>query len=106
MLAAPEQLKFLATVDYRLANALSLGLARRDQPSTVIHSAGWLLNAKGVAQQALTESPRLDRDADNPTQGRRGHPPAPSGQAIPRRSWPWRRRRPARKQNGFANWMN
>jgi CHAT domain-containing protein/Tfp pilus assembly protein PilF len=70
ILAAPEQLKFLATVEDRLGNALSLGLARRDDPDTLRRSAAWLLNAKGVAQQALTERALLERDATDPARRR------------------------------------
>jgi len=66
VLAAPEQLKHLATVGDNLANALSLGLARRDDPATRLRSAAWLLNAKGVAQQALAERALLEHDATDP----------------------------------------
>jgi len=66
VLAAPEQLKFLAMVEQSFANALSLALARRDDPATLLRSAGWVLNAKGVAQQALTERALLERDATDP----------------------------------------
>jgi tetratricopeptide (TPR) repeat protein len=62
-LGAAEQLQFLATVEYYLANALSLALARRDDPATPALSAAWLLNAKGIAQEALTERALLERDA-------------------------------------------
>jgi CHAT domain-containing protein/tetratricopeptide (TPR) repeat protein len=67
VLAPPEQLKFLTAGDHRLANALSLGLARRSDPGTLCRSATWLLNAKAVAQQALTDRVLLERDASDPT---------------------------------------
>jgi len=66
ILAAPEQMKFLATVEDNLGNALSLALARREDPETLVRSAAWLLNTKGVAQQALTERALLERDATDP----------------------------------------
>jgi CHAT domain-containing protein/Tfp pilus assembly protein PilF len=69
ILAAPEQLKFLALHDHSLSNALSLGLARRGDSATVLRSAAWLLNAKGMAQQALSQRTLLERDAVDP--GRR-----------------------------------
>jgi CHAT domain-containing protein/tetratricopeptide (TPR) repeat protein len=70
ILAAAEQLKFLETLDNKRANALSLGLVRRDQQAIRLMSAAWLLNAKGVAQETLTQRALLERDAIDPA--RRG----------------------------------
>jgi CHAT domain-containing protein/tetratricopeptide (TPR) repeat protein len=62
-LSEPEQLDFLARQDrVYLEQALSIGLARPDDPATVEKSAGWVLNGKVVAQQALAERALLARD--------------------------------------------
>jgi CHAT domain-containing protein/tetratricopeptide (TPR) repeat protein len=66
VLGASGQLQFLATLETCRANALSLALLRRDDPAMSRRSAAWLLNAKGVAQQALTERALLERDATDP----------------------------------------
>ena len=55
-LAEAEQLAFLKANDERfLHGALSLALARRDDPDAVGRSAGWVLNGKAVAQEALAQ---------------------------------------------------
>jgi tetratricopeptide (TPR) repeat protein len=56
LLAESEQLAFLRTqYDPAFHQALSLGLARRDDPALAALSAGWVLNGKGVGQRALIE---------------------------------------------------
>jgi CHAT domain-containing protein/tetratricopeptide (TPR) repeat protein len=70
VLAAAEQLKFLEKLDYSRTNGLSLGLVRREQQAIGLMSAAWLLNAKGVAQETLTQRALLERDAIDPA--RRG----------------------------------
>ena len=55
-LAEAEQLAFLKATDERnLQVALSLALVRRDDPEAVGRSAGWVLNGKAVAQEALAQ---------------------------------------------------
>ena len=55
-LAEAEQLAFLkANDESQLHMALSLALARRDDPDAVGRSAGWVLNGKAVAQEALAQ---------------------------------------------------
>src|SRR5262249_28135360 len=46
--------------------ALALGLARPDDDSLATLSAGWLLNGKGLSQQALAERALLARDSADP----------------------------------------
>jgi CHAT domain-containing protein/Tfp pilus assembly protein PilF len=66
-LAESEQLTFLhEKVEGAWHLALSLGLARTDDDSLVTHSAGWLLNGKGLSQQALAERALLARDSTDP----------------------------------------
>src|SRR5438128_1510224 len=61
-LSEQEQLTFLtATVEGNLHDALSLALARPDDRAMAERSAGWVLNSKGVAQQALTQRALLAR---------------------------------------------
>ena len=55
-LAEAEQLTFLkANDESELHMALSLALARRDDPEAVARSTGWVLNGKAVAQEALAQ---------------------------------------------------
>ena len=55
-LAEAEQLAFLKANDERFLHvALSLALVRRDDPEAVGRSAGWVLNGKAVAQEALAQ---------------------------------------------------
>jgi tetratricopeptide (TPR) repeat protein/CHAT domain-containing protein len=61
-----EQLRFLELADARhLRVALSMGL-KSGLPELVTQSAGWLLNAKGVAHQCLAEQALLVRAASDP----------------------------------------
>ncbi|MFO0810964.1 MAG: CHAT domain-containing tetratricopeptide repeat protein [Gemmataceae bacterium] len=69
--ALPEtdQLIFLRAADQRrFHTALAVGLERRDDPTIADRSAGWLLNGKAVAHQALAErslrNPRRAAAAD------------------------------------------
>ena len=67
-----EQLVFLKATDERqLHGAVSLALARRDDPDAVARSAGWVLNGKAVAQEALAQRALLARDRDDPAAARR-----------------------------------
>ena len=57
-----EQLTFLKSTDERFLEAsLAAAYANRENQTFVDLSAAWLLNAKGVAQQALAERETLDR---------------------------------------------
>ena len=71
-LAEAEQLTFLKAKDQgHLHAALALALARRDNPEAVGRSAGWVLNGKAVAQEALAQRGQLlARDHDDPTAAR------------------------------------
>jgi tetratricopeptide (TPR) repeat protein/CHAT domain-containing protein len=70
-LAENEQLAFLKAKDERqLHGALALALARRDDPDAVGRSAGWVLNGKAVAQEALAQRALLARDRDDPAAAR------------------------------------
>jgi CHAT domain-containing protein/Tfp pilus assembly protein PilF len=65
-LSDSEQLTFLRTRQApTFHEALSLGLLRRDAAAAAL-SAGWVLNGKAVAQQALTERTLLARDSTDP----------------------------------------
>jgi CHAT domain-containing protein/tetratricopeptide (TPR) repeat protein len=65
-LSEQEQLQFLRTQHQTsLDTALSLALARGQDPALVEMSAGWVLNGKAVAQQALAERVLLARDSRN-----------------------------------------
>lgn len=62
-----DQLTFLrATDEGRLHTALDVGLARPGDSALAARSAGWLLNGKAVAHQALAEQALLERDAADP----------------------------------------
>ncbi len=66
-LAEKEQLIFLkATDEGNLHIALSVALGRSDDRATATRSAGWLLNGKGLAQQALAERALLARGGEDP----------------------------------------
>ncbi len=70
-LAEAEQLTFLKAKDEsHLHAALALALARRDDPDAVGRSAGWVLNGKAVAQEALAQRALLARDRDDPAAAR------------------------------------
>jgi CHAT domain-containing protein/Tfp pilus assembly protein PilF len=65
-LSEQEQLQFLRTQHQTsLDTALSLALARSQDPALVEMSAGWVLNGKAVAQQALAERVLLARESRN-----------------------------------------
>jgi CHAT domain-containing protein len=62
-LSEAEQLTFLRTIEeQRFHASLSLTLRRRQDARLVALSAGWVLNGKALAQQALAEQTRLARD--------------------------------------------
>jgi CHAT domain-containing protein/tetratricopeptide (TPR) repeat protein len=63
-LSETEQRQFLRTNDtMHLELSLSLGVLRRQDRAIRDQSAAWLLNAKGVGQQALAERALLAREA-------------------------------------------
>ena len=62
ILSEKEQLQFLAS-SHILRRALSMALAVPLDSENVVRSASWVLNSKGVAQQALAERTLLARDA-------------------------------------------
>jgi tetratricopeptide (TPR) repeat protein len=67
VLSEHEQADFLGTqVEAPFAAALSLALARRGDPASAARSAAWLLNGKGVAQEALAGAALLARDSNSP----------------------------------------
>jgi CHAT domain-containing protein len=71
VLSDHEQLEFLQNKDaVRLHSALSLGLMRRTDPELALASAGWLLNAKAVAQECLSERTRLALASTDPQTGK------------------------------------
>ncbi len=64
-----EQLSFLKVTDAaNLHLALSLGWQRRDDPALLALAASWLVNGKGLAQQALAQQALLARAAHAPQQ--------------------------------------
>lgn len=66
-LSEPEQLAFLkGTDEHYLHGALSLALQRRDDPGVAELSASWVLNAKGVSQQAISQRIVQARDLGDP----------------------------------------
>ena len=67
-LSEREQLIFLQAKDRKhLHMALSLGLRRRADAQTALLSAGWVLNGKAVAQEAIAQRALLAADATDPT---------------------------------------
>jgi tetratricopeptide (TPR) repeat protein len=67
ILSETEQLAFLHAKDQgSLQTALTFGLERRTDAGVAALSAGWLLNGKAVAQQALAERALLTRDSRDP----------------------------------------
>jgi CHAT domain-containing protein len=67
-LAEAEQLAFLKAKDEsRIHVAQSVALARRDVAAAVERAAGWVLNGKATAQEALAQRALLTRDRGNPT---------------------------------------
>jgi tetratricopeptide (TPR) repeat protein len=70
-LSEEEQLNFLNHVDQRhLHLSLSLGLAAGGNGDITKRSASWLLNGKGVAEQALGERAQLARAGTDPATGK------------------------------------
>lgn len=66
-LSEQEQTLFLsANYEPDLRMALSLGLANSQVPALTEVSAGWVINAKGVAQEALAQRNLLSRDVSDP----------------------------------------
>jgi CHAT domain-containing protein/tetratricopeptide (TPR) repeat protein len=71
ILSENEQLTFLQETDEHYFHcAQSVGLARRGDPAAVALSAGWVLNGKAVALQALAERALLARDSSDPATAR------------------------------------
>src|SRR5262249_1006129 len=70
-LAESEQLAFLKAKDEGpLHAALTVALARREDPGAVSRSVGWLPNGKAVAQEALAQRALLARDRNDPAAAR------------------------------------
>jgi tetratricopeptide (TPR) repeat protein len=66
-LSEREQLTFLRTKEEGAFQiALSLGLSRSSDSATAARSAAWLLNGKGVAQEALAQPVLLTRASKSP----------------------------------------
>jgi len=66
-LAEREQVNFLtATNEAQFHGSLSLALGQPDDRARAARSAGWLLNGKGLAQQALAERALLARSSEDP----------------------------------------
>ena len=66
-LSAREQAVFLSKHDKgAFEGAMSLAWTRRDDSATTALSAGWLLNRKGVAHEALAQSALLARESRDP----------------------------------------
>ena len=62
-----EQIQFLKVRDDgKLHSALSIGLAKADDPKITSLSAGWLANAKSVGQEAAAERIIIAREGNNP----------------------------------------
>lgn len=66
-LSMKQQIIFLGLIDSdRYYSALSFGLRERNTPDVAIRSAGWLLNGKALAHQALTQNSLLLRESSDP----------------------------------------
>ena len=65
-LSPNEQAMFLQANQGSFYGSLSLGFQRHTDPSIVNLSTGWLLNGKGVAQEALSQNVQLARDSTDP----------------------------------------
>ena len=62
-----EQIQFLKVRDEaNLHSALSIGLAKADDPKITSLSAGWLANAKSVGQEAAAERILIAREGNDP----------------------------------------
>ena len=62
-----EQIQFLKVRDEaNLHSALSIGLAKADDPKIAALSAGWLANGKSVGQEAAAEQILIAREGNNP----------------------------------------
>ena len=69
-LSVKLQLKFLEAQDMGgFYHSLSLGVLRAADPQLASLSAGWLLNGKAVAQEALTQRTLLARQSSDPAIG-------------------------------------
>jgi CHAT domain-containing protein/tetratricopeptide (TPR) repeat protein len=67
ILSEKDQLAFLEHTDVRAFHiAESLALSRRGDPATTAQSAGWVLNGKAVAHEALAQRALLALDAKDP----------------------------------------
>ncbi len=66
ILSEPEQLAFLQTQEVSLHMALSLAVRHPNDAGLAAASAGWLLNGKALAQQALAQAALLTRDSKDP----------------------------------------
>ena len=61
-LSEAEQITFLKQTDSRsFSTSLTLGYVRREDPSIRAVSAGWLINGKALAQEALAQRALLAR---------------------------------------------
>jgi CHAT domain-containing protein len=66
-LSPAEQQSFLQQTDEgEFCSCISMGVQKRDDPSLVELSTGWLLNGKAVAQEALAQNAQLTRDSADP----------------------------------------
>jgi CHAT domain-containing protein/Tfp pilus assembly protein PilF len=70
LLSEPEQLDFFHRLDEaKFHAALTLGYRHAEDAGLAAHSAAWLLNAKGVAQQTRALTLLAARDSRDPTSG-------------------------------------
>lgn len=71
-LTTPQQMAFLQTSQSGLegsqdiGHVLSMALRHRENQAVALHSADWLLNGKGVAQEAFAQQVRLAREDSRP----------------------------------------
>lgn len=66
-LSETDQLTFLKEIDEpHLHSALSLVVSQPEREVVIALSANWVLNGKGVAQQALSQRALIARDTSNP----------------------------------------